>query len=206
MFQSIKAWQALSFIGPKLKIDGDIHSEGDVKIAGFVNGNVTARSITVSKEGTLHGEAHADTAVIEGALDGSLTAAKVVIGAHAHVNADVTYFSLQMDAGAVFMGRSRRLRPDTTSADSQSVVETMMVPQGEVLSATDPRPGKAGYQAQELGNCPYPILDDTSAEACIEKNLCGCGKGRLKETHPVLETKPIASSLLRTVFTMASRA
>jgi cytoskeletal protein CcmA (bactofilin family) len=103
----IGPWQTLSFIGPELTISGDVHCEGDVEIAGTVNGNVKARQIRVSRRGRLNGAAESGIAVIEGALEGSLTADSVTLGNKAYVRADINYRSLKMAAGAVFMGFSQ---------------------------------------------------------------------------------------------------
>ena len=123
MFRSARAQSVPpSFIGTGLRIEGDIKSEGDVDIAGVVNGNVTARKITVFAGAALNGVTKVETAVINGALDGHLTAADVSLGSKAHVAADITYVSLQMEAGAVFVGQSRRVESlDTIPADQKSL-------------------------------------------------------------------------------------
>jgi cytoskeletal protein CcmA (bactofilin family) len=111
-----------SFLGAGLKVEGDIHSEGDVDIAGTVTGNVTARKMTVFEGGAVNGIAKAETAVVNGVLDGKLTAADVALGSTSRVAADVTYVSLRMEAGAVFIGQSRRVDSlDGLPADMKSL-------------------------------------------------------------------------------------
>lgn len=100
---------APSFIAAGVKIDGDISSEGDIDLAGTVEGNVTAARLVVCGDAALNGTARARTAVINGSLNGRLAAAEVALGSAAKVGADITYVSLRIDEGAVFVGQSRRV-------------------------------------------------------------------------------------------------
>lgn len=100
---------APSFIGAGLKIEGDVSSEGAVDIAGSVKGNFSAQELTLCPEGVLEGAAKAERATINGALKGRLSASDVVLGSMAKVAADITYVSLRIDAGAEFVGQSRRV-------------------------------------------------------------------------------------------------
>jgi len=107
-----------SFIGAGLKIEGDVISEGQVDVAGIVNGNVTVSKLTLFEGGSLSGNTKAETAVINGALSGRLAAADVALGSGAKVTADITYVSLKVEAGAVFVGQSRRVESlDAIPAD-----------------------------------------------------------------------------------------
>jgi cytoskeletal protein CcmA (bactofilin family) len=98
-----------SFIAAGVKIDGDLTSEGDIDLAGTVEGNVTAAKLTVCAGAAVNGTARAETAIINGTLNGKLAAAEVAFGKAAKVGADVTYVSLRIDEGAVFVGQSRRV-------------------------------------------------------------------------------------------------
>lgn len=151
MFRSAHARKVPpSFIGAGLKIDGDINSEGDVDIAGIVNGNVTARKITVFSGGILKGAAIVATAVINGALDGRLTAEDVSLGSKAHVAADVTYVSLRMEAGAVLIGESRR-------------VESLDKIPANLKSLPAPKASAASTAARDHGSMLEPVAEGQSA-------------------------------------------
>jgi cytoskeletal protein CcmA (bactofilin family) len=107
-----------SFIGAGLKIEGDLSSAGAVDVAGSVTGNVTVETLTLYAGGALSGTARAETATVNGALSGRLAAADVTLGSAAHVTADITYVSLRIEAGAVFVGQSRRVESlDALPAD-----------------------------------------------------------------------------------------
>jgi len=109
---------APSFIAAGVKIDGDLSSEGAVDLAGTVDGNVTASKLTLCAGAAVNGTARAETAVIDGTLNGRLAAAQVSIGKAAKVTADLTYVSLRIDEGAVFVGQSRRVESlDAIPAD-----------------------------------------------------------------------------------------
>lgn len=100
---------ALSVLSGDVEVAGDIVSEGDLHISGSVNGDVTARKLTLGKDGSITGSVKADVAVIAGRVTGRLTAASVTLTSTAHVVADVTQVSLMIEQGAVFEGFSRRV-------------------------------------------------------------------------------------------------
>jgi cytoskeletal protein CcmA (bactofilin family) len=98
-----------SVIGPDLKMEGKIVTEGDVLILGTLTGIVCARTLTVGKGGMIDGHVEAETVVIDGSLSGSLTATSVLLGRTASVYADMTYVSMEMQSGAILSGTSRHV-------------------------------------------------------------------------------------------------
>jgi cytoskeletal protein CcmA (bactofilin family) len=100
---------APSILSDDLKIEGNIVSEGEVHINGTVNGDVTARKLTLGEDGAITGAVEVDDAVIGGKLAGRLTATSVVLLSSARVTADITHVSLAMAPEAVFEGFSRRV-------------------------------------------------------------------------------------------------
>lgn len=96
-------------IGSGFTFEGDLKSDGELHIAGTVTGNVTARSLTLYKGSTVSGTAKAEKAIINGTLSGRLAAAEVVLGSKGQVMADITYVSLRIETGAVFVGQTRRV-------------------------------------------------------------------------------------------------
>jgi len=95
-----------SLIGASLQFVGEIRSTGSVRIEGQVTGTVSARSLTVGQSGEIAGRAVAETAEVDGRVEGELEADTVVLGPTARVFGDITHRSLAMAPGACFEGRS----------------------------------------------------------------------------------------------------
>src|SRR5579885_1515272 len=126
-----------SFVGGGARIEGDVNSEGQVDIAGSVTGNVTAGKLTVFEGATIKGTVRAETAVVNGTLNGRLTAKEIALGSASNVTADLVYVSLRIDAGAVFVGQTRRVE----SLDA--------VPPDLKLPPPIPTPAKAETRSEE---------------------------------------------------------
>jgi cytoskeletal protein CcmA (bactofilin family) len=104
-----RADSAPSILSEDLTIEGDIVSEGEVHINGIVKGDITARKLTLGKDGAITGAVDADDAIIGGKLGGRLSAKAVVLLSTARVSADITHVSLSIAPEAVFEGFSRRV-------------------------------------------------------------------------------------------------
>jgi len=106
---------ALSILGEGFRVDGDIASSGEVHVAGTLIGNVVAGKVTLGEAGSINGSVEAETAIINGALQGRLVAVNVILGRSAQVRADVVYCSMRIEPGAVFEGYSRRVEREHLS-------------------------------------------------------------------------------------------
>jgi cytoskeletal protein CcmA (bactofilin family) len=100
---------APSILSEGFRIDGDIACDGEVHISGTLIGNLTATRVTVGEGGSINGTIEAETAVVNGSVQGRLVAVNVVLGRSAHVTADVVYCSMRIEPGAVLEGYSRRV-------------------------------------------------------------------------------------------------
>lgn len=112
---------APSILSAGFRIDGNIACAGELHVSGTLIGNLTASKVTLGEGGSINGSVEAETAVINGALQGRLVAVNVILGRSAQVSADVIYCSMRIEPGASFEGYSRRVErehmPD--SAGSQ---------------------------------------------------------------------------------------
>jgi cytoskeletal protein CcmA (bactofilin family) len=100
---------APSILSEGFRVDGDIACSGEIHIAGTLIGNIVAGKITLGESGSINGSVEAETAIINGALQGRLVAVNVILGRSAQVRADVVYCSMRIEPGAVFEGYSRRV-------------------------------------------------------------------------------------------------
>jgi cytoskeletal protein CcmA (bactofilin family) len=107
-------------IGPNLQIVGTINSSGGVRIEGRLEGDVACRTLAIGPTGVLLGNAVAEAAEIEGAVDGKITADSVVLGASARVTGEVVQRKLVIQPGADFEGSVRRLDAAPEAAEKAS--------------------------------------------------------------------------------------
>lgn len=94
-----------SIFAADLKISGEVSSAGDIEMAGEVDGNITARSISIAADGRMNGAVKAETVEVKGQLDGQVEAGSFALRASAKVAADVAYATLVIESGAHIEGR-----------------------------------------------------------------------------------------------------
>ena len=108
-------------IGAGTVVDGDIRFRGGLRIDGRVKGRVTtadgaAGTLVVSEHAEIDGEIRVTHAVINGKVDGPVTADDYLeLQAKARIVGDVTYKRLEMHLGAVVQGRLIHAEPETGS-------------------------------------------------------------------------------------------
>lgn len=104
-----------SIISANLRIVGDLVSEGDVQVDGVVEGDVHARSLTVSQGASIRGQIIAESVCIRGSVDGQITADQVELGRTAKVNGDIVHAMLAIESGAFIEGHCRH-KPEKVEA------------------------------------------------------------------------------------------
>jgi cytoskeletal protein CcmA (bactofilin family) len=87
---------------------GDIVSDGEVRIAGRVAGNVDVRVCVIEENGIVEGDIRAEEAIIRGRAVGPLAAIFVHLERTAQVDGNVTHDHLVVDSGAELNGSVRR--------------------------------------------------------------------------------------------------
>jgi cytoskeletal protein CcmA (bactofilin family) len=100
-----------SLIGAGTVVDGNISFSGGLRIDGQVRGNVTAANgdpctLVVSEHARVDGEIRVSHVVINGAINGPVTADDYLeLQANARIMGDVSYRQIEMRVGAVVQGR-----------------------------------------------------------------------------------------------------
>jgi cytoskeletal protein CcmA (bactofilin family) len=97
-----------SIISASLRIVGDLVSEGDVQVDGVIEGDVRARSLTLSEGAEVTGQIVAETVRVRGTVHGQITADHVELGSSARVTGDVVHAVLSIEAGAFIDGHCRQ--------------------------------------------------------------------------------------------------
>lgn len=98
---------AETVVGPSVKIQGDLNSEGNIHIEGQVTGKVTTTQSVFIKEGAkITADISAGNAVVGGEVQGNLKiASHVILQPSARVNGDIVCQILRVEDGAQFSGK-----------------------------------------------------------------------------------------------------
>ena len=91
-------------IGKKTSIVGDIHSEGDFRIDGTVEGSIRADGrVIIGKEGKVKGLIDCTNADIEGEVSGNISVSDMLtLKSTANIHGDVVIGKLTVEPGASF--------------------------------------------------------------------------------------------------------
>lgn len=93
-----------NIIAQGTKIAGDFNSEGDFRVDGFIEGNIsTTGKVVVGKQGFINGTLKASDAYFEGKFSGKLAlSGTLTLKSSAHVEGEVTAGKLAVEPGATF--------------------------------------------------------------------------------------------------------
>jgi len=99
--------QAETVVGPSVKIQGDLNSEGNIRIEGQVTGKVnTSQSVFVNKDAHIMADLLAGNAVIGGEVKGNLkVSGHLILQATAKISGDISCAVLRVEDGAQFTGK-----------------------------------------------------------------------------------------------------
>lgn len=99
-----------AFLGPNVKVRGDVSFSGGLRIDGHVTGDVVvsgvdAGTLTIGDGGYVEGNVRVSHLVVYGRIDGNVHATGLVdVRMNALIQGDVHYGSLEMAAGGVIRG------------------------------------------------------------------------------------------------------
>lgn len=98
---------AETVVGPSVKIQGDLNSEGNIKIEGQVTGKVsTSQGVFVMEGAKITADISAGNAVIGGEIQGNIKiTGSLILQASARINGDIACQILRVEDGAQFTGK-----------------------------------------------------------------------------------------------------
>ncbi len=99
--------QAETVVGPSVKIQGDLNSEGNIRIEGQVTGKVrTTQSVLVMSGAHIIADVVAGNAIIGGDVQGNLkVSGHLVLQGTAKITGDISCSVLRVEDGALFTGK-----------------------------------------------------------------------------------------------------
>lgn len=98
---------AETVVGPSVKIQGDLNSEGNIRIEGAVAGKVqTTQSVHVGEAAKIAADVQAGNAIIAGEVHGNIRVAEsLILQPSARVAGDISCTTLRVEDGAQFTGK-----------------------------------------------------------------------------------------------------
>ena len=117
---------SVGLIGKGIEVSGDIKFEGTLRIEGIVNGSINGITGTVSigEGGLVQADVTANICVVDGFLEGDLTAAtRVEITKTGHIKGKVITRELVIAEGAIFEGHLEMAKDSTFITESPDAAE-----------------------------------------------------------------------------------
>jgi cytoskeletal protein CcmA (bactofilin family) len=98
---------AETVVGPSVKIQGDLNSEGNIKIEGQVSGKVkTSQSVFVIPGAKINADVLAGNAVVGGEVQGNLKiTGHLILQSTAKIMGDISCQIFRVEDGAQFSGK-----------------------------------------------------------------------------------------------------
>ena len=98
---------AETVVGPSVKIQGDLNSEGNIKIEGQVSGKVkTSQSVFVIPGAKINADILAGNAVVGGEVQGNLKiTGHLILQSTAKIIGDISCQIFRVEDGALFTGK-----------------------------------------------------------------------------------------------------
>lgn len=112
------------------KIIGEVVSDGDFRIDGFIEGSINAKGrVVIGKEGKVKGQITCANAEVEGCLSGTIVVDELLsLKSTAKVSGEVTIGKLAVEAGAKFdakcvMSKNINTPPVANNVDKKKAVK-----------------------------------------------------------------------------------
>jgi len=109
-----------SLLSKKVKIEGDIQGDEDLRVEGHFKGTIkVAGDFVIGQSGVVEADVEADNIVIQGKITGNVLARKQLeIQSSGQLLGDCKAKSIDIREGAIFEGRSSMLSSTIASAGS----------------------------------------------------------------------------------------
>jgi cytoskeletal protein CcmA (bactofilin family) len=111
---------SFSVLGPDVVVTGDLSTADNLQVDGRIDGDVRCGELHQGADSTIAGNIVADEARLAGLVDGTVTAAFVMLDATARVTGEVTYTTLCIESGARVEGRFVYRAPAAAEEEASS--------------------------------------------------------------------------------------
>ena len=100
---------APSIIGADLRIVGDLSSEGEVQVDGFIDGDIRTKVLLIGESATVKGEIVGDTVRVYGKVNGQIKARAVTVAESARVIGNILFGKVSIEEGAFLDGHCKHM-------------------------------------------------------------------------------------------------
>jgi cytoskeletal protein CcmA (bactofilin family) len=106
-FDPASAATAETVVGPSVKIQGDLNSDGNIRIEGQVKGTVkTSQSVQIGEGAKIAADVIAGNAVIAGEVQGNMKiSGNLILQPTSRITGDISCAILRVEDGAQFTGK-----------------------------------------------------------------------------------------------------
>lgn len=120
---------SINQIGAGTVITGEIISNGDMRIDGILNGNISTKGkLVVGETGSIKGEINCGNAVVEGKIEGKIIVSELLsLKATSRLIGDITISKLAIEPGCKFSGNCA-MNFDIHAEKPRAIVEEQRKP------------------------------------------------------------------------------
>lgn len=95
-----------TIVGATVKIEGDLVSDGDIKVEGIVTGKIkTSKNLYVGREARIEADVEAGNAICAGTIKGDIKVREgLVVSESGHISGNLTCSRLSVAEGATLNG------------------------------------------------------------------------------------------------------
>jgi cytoskeletal protein CcmA (bactofilin family) len=113
---------AINLISNGTEITGDIKSNGDIRIDGFLAGNLTTKGkVVIGPTGRVKGEVYCKNSEVSGAVDGRISVSQLLnLKTDSKITGDIITFKLSIEPGAKFTGNCKMSESENNEAETLS--------------------------------------------------------------------------------------
>ncbi len=111
---------AINLISNGTEITGDIKSNGDIRIDGFLDGNLNTKGkVVIGPTGKVKGEVYCKNSEVSGAVDGRICVSQLLtLKTDSKISGDIITFKLSIEPGAKFTGNCKMSESENNEAES----------------------------------------------------------------------------------------
>jgi len=110
----------INLISNGTEITGDIKSNGDIRIDGFLTGNLTTKGkVVIGSTGKVKGEVFCKNSEVSGNVEGRISVSQLLtLKSDSKISGDIITFKLSIEPGAKFTGNCKMSESENNEGES----------------------------------------------------------------------------------------
>jgi cytoskeletal protein CcmA (bactofilin family) len=110
----------INLISNGTEITGDIKSNGDIRIDGFLTGNLTTKGkVVIGPTGKVKGEVYCKNSEVSGNVEGRISVSQLLtLKTDSKISGDIITFKLSIEPGAKFTGNCKMSESENNDGES----------------------------------------------------------------------------------------